>query len=87
MKFILFFLLAMLSISELFLILLSFYSGKAIKRIFLNAIIGISAIILINITTKWTGVHIPVNVYSIAGTCAFSLPAVIGLLLLQIIFI
>ncbi len=60
--------------------------GKGLKRLFINAILGISALIIVNLTAKYTGVHIPVNVYSVAGAGMFSVPAVILLLILRLLF-
>lgn len=77
----------MLSLSAFIILLLSFYSGKAIKRIVLNGIFGFLTLLIINLTSKFTGVYIPINWYSIVGIGVFSIPAVIGLLVLNVIFI
>ena len=76
-----------LSFSAFIILLMSFYSGKAIKRLFLNGLFGFFALLTINLTSKFTGVYIPINWYSIALTGVFSVPAVIGFLILNIIFI
>lgn len=75
-----------LAVSFFIIFLLSVYSGKGIKRIILNALIGIGVWMVLNLTSKYTGVRIPVNIYSLVGISAFSVPAIIGFLVLKIIF-
>lgn len=87
MKILLISIAVMLSFSAFIILLMSFYSGKALKRLFLNGLLGFFALLLINLTSKFTGVYIPINWYSIAFTGVFSAPAVIGFLILNIIFI
>ena len=76
-----------LSFSAFIIMLMSFYSGKALKRLFLNGLFGFFALLIVNSTSSFTGVYIPINWYSIALTGVFSVPAVIGFLILNIIFI
>ncbi len=68
-------------------ILLNFYikSRKPIKSLVLNALSGIAAIVIINLTTKFTGLHIPVNWWTVLASSGLGIPAVIGIILLQII--
>lgn len=54
-----------------------------IKSIFLNALLGFAAITVINLTQKFTGVHIPLNWWTVGGSGVFGLPAVCGIILLQ----
>lgn len=63
----------------------AFYSGKAIKRLAVNTFLGITAMITVNLTYKFTGVRIPINPFSVMGVGIFSVPALLGLLLLNII--
>jgi len=74
-----------LSLCALVLLVLHIKSHKMIKSIFLNALLGFLAIILINITQKFTGVHIPVNWWTVGGSGVFGLPCVCGVILLQIL--
>ncbi len=74
-----------LSLSALVLFILHIKSHKIIKSIFLNALLGFAAIAAINLTQKFTGVHIPLNWYTVGGSGIFGLPAVCGIILLQVI--
>ena len=74
-----------LSLGGLTLLVLHIKSHKMIKSIFLNALLGFAAIAAINLTQKFTGVHIPLNWYTVGGSGIFGLPAVCGIILEQII--
>lgn len=74
-----------LSLCAFILLILHIKSHRLIKSIFLNAILGFAAIFLINITQKFTGVHIPLNWWTVGGSGVFGLPAVCGIVLAQII--
>lgn len=73
-----------LSLCASFLLILHIKSHKMIKSIFLNAILGFAAIAVINLTQKFTGVHIPLNWYTVGGSGIFGLPCVCGIILAQI---
>lgn len=60
---------------------------KPFKTIFFYAFLGLLGLILTNLTSTFSGVHIPVNAYSLGCSAALSLPGTIGLLILRIIFI
>ncbi len=79
--------LSLLGVSALTILLMAIYSGKPIRKLILNSLFGIITLLLINLTKKFTGVYIPVNVISVVGVTVFSIPAVIGLLVLNLIFI
>ena len=79
--------LVVLSVTALILLVLFIKSRKPIKSIVLNAFSGIITLILINITTSFTGIHIPVNWWSVAASAGLGLPGVIGLILLPMIFL
>lgn len=72
-----------LSLCAFVLLILHIKSHKMIKSIFLNALLGFAAIAVINLTQKFTGVHIPLNWYTVGGSGVFGLPCVCGIILLQ----
>lgn len=78
--------LVVLSVTALILLVLFIKSRKPMKSLILNAFSGIITLILINLTTSFTGIHIPVNWWSVTASAGLGLPGVIGLVLLQIIF-
>ena len=74
-----------LSLCAFILLILHIKSHKMIKSIFLNALLGFAAIAVINITQKFTGVHIPLNWWTVGGSGVFGLPCVCGVILLQML--
>ena len=74
-----------LSLCAFALLILHIKSHRMIKSIFINAFLGIAAIALINVTQKLTGVHIPINWWTVGGCGIFGIPCSIGIVLLQIL--
>lgn len=77
---------AVLAIGALALLICAAKTGKPFKSLLLNAFIGIAVMAAIDLTEKFTGVHIPVNQYTVTGSAVFGIPAVCGFLILPIIF-
>ncbi len=69
------------------LVILVFHirSRRPLRSILLNAALGISALVAVNLLTRFTGVHIPVNPYSVGGAAIFGIPAPLALIILQTI--
>ena len=76
---------AVLSVFTLSLLVFHIRSRRPLRSILLNAALGIAALIIINLTSRFTGVHIPINWFSVGGSGIFGLPAVFTLLILQMI--
>ena len=76
---------AVLSVFALALLVFHIRSRRPLRSILLNAALGIGALIAINVTSRFTGVHIPINWYSVGVSGIFGLPAVLTLLILQLI--
>ena len=74
-----------LSVCAFILLIMHIKSHKIIKSILLSAVLAFSAIIIINITQQFTGVNIPINKWTVAGSTVFGLPCVCGIVLLKII--
>ena len=62
-------------------------SGRFFKSLIVNAVFGAGIMILINLTSRFTGVEIPLNTYTALGSCVLGLPAVIFFLVMPFIFI
>lgn len=60
---------------------------KPFKTIFFYAFLGLLGLAATNLTSKFSGVYIPINAYSIGCSAALGLPGTISLLMLRIIFI
>lgn len=74
-----------ISICILVLLLLHIKSHKMIKSILINALLGFAAILIINLTQKYTGTYIPLNWWTVGGSGLFGLPCVCAIILTQII--
>lgn len=59
---------------------------KPFKTIFLYAFIGLLGLILVNLTSKFSGVTIPINGYTLGFSSALGLPGTVCLLILKTIF-
>ena len=70
----------------LVLLIFAFKSGKPLRTLLLNALLGISVLILINLTTRFTGVHIPINRWTAGFSAGFGIPAVGLFVMLPLIF-
>ncbi|MBO7520579.1 MAG: pro-sigmaK processing inhibitor BofA family protein, partial [Clostridia bacterium] len=58
-------------------------SRRPLRSAGINALIGIAALLAVNLTARFTGVRIPVNVYTLPGAAVFGLPACAVFVLLQ----
>lgn len=77
---------AVLAVGALAVLICAVRGGKPLKSLLLNAFLGIAVMTVIDITAKFTGVHIPVNQWTALGALVYGVPAVCGFLVLPIIF-
>ena len=78
---------SMLSVFAFVLFIIYIKSRRPLRAAALNALIGILSLAAVNLTARFTGVYIPVNIYSLPATAVFGLPAAAVLIVLQIVFI
>lgn len=78
-------LIILLSIFFLTILLFAIKSRNFFKTLLFNAFLGMCVLAIIDLTGKFTGIFIPINEYSVAGSGTFGIPAVCGFLILQII--
>ena len=81
------FLLIVSIIFSLLILIFTFLDKKPFSRLLFNAILGIGALGIIDLSAKFTGVFIPINLYTVASSTVFSVPAVCLHLILQLIII
>lgn len=74
-----------LSLAAFVILGLSVGSGKPIKVLLINALIGVAAFTIVNLTARFTGIRIPLNEWTLAGAGIYGIPAVFGLLILRLI--
>ena len=76
----------LLSLFCLVLLIFHIKSRKPIISLLKHMAMGVAALIAVNCLARFTGVHIPVNWWSALSASVFGLPAVCGMLVLQMIF-
>ncbi|MBR6509991.1 MAG: pro-sigmaK processing inhibitor BofA family protein [Clostridia bacterium] len=77
---------SVLSLSAFLIFCFAVKSGKLLKTLLLNGFIGICLLAIINLTSRFSGVHIPINLYTVSSSAVLGIPALIGFLLLVFIF-
>ncbi len=85
MDFLKYLVLSLLSITALVILFLSAKAKKVLKFLILNSFIGISVFAILYFTKKYTGLNLGLNEYTLVGSSVFGIPAVIGLLVLNLI--
>ncbi|MBO5019298.1 MAG: pro-sigmaK processing inhibitor BofA family protein [Clostridia bacterium] len=75
----------LLSVSAFLIMIFTFLSKKPLKMIFINILINLAVLLIINITTKYSGVRIPINLYTLIGCTVYGTPCIVGYLLLPLI--
>ncbi|MBQ8203205.1 MAG: pro-sigmaK processing inhibitor BofA family protein [Clostridia bacterium] len=85
MQFLKIFAIIVLSVTALILLALYIKSRKPVKNLIVNAFSGIAVLVIINLSARFTGIHIPVNWWSVLTASGLGIPGVTGLILLQII--
>ncbi len=77
---------ALLIIASLAVFVFAVKSKRVFKTLLLNSFSGIVVLIIINLTSKFTGVHIPLNYWTVGGSVLYGIPSVCLFLLLPMIF-
>lgn len=75
----------LISLGAFIIFIIALFSKKLIRTLLLNALLGIAALIVINLTASFTGVHIPVNQWTVGSSTVFGLPAIIGIVIYGIL--
>ncbi len=79
----------MLIIMAITLIVISFFISKT-KRPMLTAlkssVMGVASLLLVNLTSAFTGCYIMINIYSAFIASVLSLPGVIALVFMRLVF-
>lgn len=79
------FVLSLISLSVILYYL--FKSKNFVKLMFLNMLLGAATLIILKLISKFTGVEIWINQFTMSSTLIFGIPAVIGFIILKLIFI
>ena len=78
-------LISVLSVFALGILFFYIKSRRPFKSAAINALIGLSAVAIVNLTWRFTGVHIPLNIYTVPSSAVFGIPAVCALIIFQTI--
>ena len=66
-------------------IILAFCGKKPIRTMLLFALLGILSLTAVNLTSKFTGVSIPLNIWTASVCTAGGVPATVALLMLRMV--
>ncbi len=77
---------ASIAIGCLIIIVSAFKTKRFISCVFLSALQGVAAMFAVNALGLVTGLHLSVNGYTIATSVIGGTPAVIGMIVLQMLF-
>lgn len=74
-------------VTVFFIFIFAVSSRKFLKTLFFNAFLGLASLAIIYLTKSYTGVFIPINSYTAGVGGILGLPGIIGLLVLNFIFL
>ena len=74
-----------LSFSALIILGLHIKSRRPLRSAAVNALFGILALAAVNLTARFTGVEIPLNIYTVPGAAVFGIPAACAFVLFEAI--
>lgn len=80
-------LLCLLSITILLIIIFAFLSKKPIRILLLNSFLGVLILFFLFLIKNKINIFIPINQYTVFSSLAFGVPAVIGFLIFNLIFL
>ena len=75
----------LLSVTALILASLHIKTLKPLRSFLLHAAIGTAVFAAVNLLSRFTGIKIPLNMYSAVSACVLGAPAVCGFLILNLI--
>lgn len=79
--------LSIILISAFFILIFAIIGKKTFKTLLLNIFAGLCMLLIFKLLSPFLGFNIAVNKYTVIGCGVFGVPALIGFLLLNIIFI
>ena len=79
--------LSIITISAFVIFLFALIGKKTFKTLLLNIFAGLCMLLIFKLLSPFLGFNIAVNKYTVIGCGVFGVPALIGFLLLNILFI
>lgn len=74
---------SLLSVFAIILLFLHIKSHRPLRSVAVNALIGIAALAAVNLTSRFSGVYIPLNIYTVPFSALFGIPAVCTVIVFQ----
>ncbi len=68
-------------------LIISAKTNKPFKTIIFFAFMGLLGMVIVNLTSAFSGIYIPVNGYTVGVSSALGLPGTVGLLLIRLVFL
>ncbi|MBR3961857.1 MAG: pro-sigmaK processing inhibitor BofA family protein [Clostridia bacterium] len=75
-----------LVISLIIIFYFLYKTGKPVKNAFYLISVSLMALAIINLTSPFSGVRVPINPYSVTATAVYGLPGIAGIIFLCTIF-
>ena len=85
MEYIKYGIIAIIGITVLFILGFSIVSTKPLKTLLINALLGIAALAAVDIISKFTGIYIHINQWSVGTSGILGIPGVLGLVVLKLL--
>ena len=79
-------LISVLSLFLLVLAVLHIKSRRPFRSAVINALLGVAALAAVNLTARFTGVRVPLNIYTVPSSAVFGIPAVMTFVVFQFLF-
>ena len=76
---------SVISFFGLTVLFLHIKSRRPLRSAAINAVLGLAALFAVNLTSRFTGVHIPVNIYTVPSSAVFGIPACAALVIMQML--
>ena len=78
-------LITVISLFAAALLFLHIKSRRPLRSAIINALLGIAALAAVNLTHRFTGVRIPINIYTVPSVAVFGIPACAAMVVFQMI--
>ena len=79
--------LSVVAVSMLLILIFALSGKNTLKTLFLNMFTGLCVLLIFKMLSVYIGIEIPINKYTVAGCGLLGIPALIGFLILNLIFI
>ncbi|MBQ2286365.1 MAG: pro-sigmaK processing inhibitor BofA family protein [Acutalibacteraceae bacterium] len=77
---------AIISVGALAVFICALRTHKPFKMLLINALASVLITAIIDLTARYTGVNIPINEWTASGAAVFGIPALIGFVIMPVIF-